>query len=64
MTLGLNFFLWLNGKLFDFKKTSFRHYGFLVAINVFLRDWVKVFVSQGWVQQAETTIHYNSLLIL
>ena len=37
MTLGLKFVLWLNGKLFDFKKTSFRLcYGFLVAINVFL----------------------------
>ena len=36
MTFGLKFLLWLNGKLFDFKKTSFRYYGFSVAINVFL----------------------------
>ena len=36
MTLGLKFILWLNVKLFDFKTTSFRYYGFSVAINVFL----------------------------
>ena len=38
MTLRLKFLLWLNGKLFDFKKTSFRYYGFSVVINVFLWD--------------------------
>ena len=42
MTLGLKFLLCLNGKFFDFK-------------NVFLL--VKVFLSQGWVQQAEITVH-------
>ena len=26
----------LNGKFFDFRKNSFRYYGFSVAINVFL----------------------------
>ena len=35
----------LNGKLFDFKITSFRYYGFSVAINVFLRV------------EAEVTLH-------
>ena len=49
-------------KIFWFQKTAFQYYWFLVAINVFLWDWVKVFVSQGWVQ-AEITIHYNSVLI-
>ena len=36
MTLGLKFLLCLNGKFFDFKKTSFRYYGLSVEINVFL----------------------------
>ena len=38
MTLGLKFLLWLSRKLSDFKKASFRYYGFSVAINVFLWD--------------------------
>ena len=33
---GWNFFLFLNRKFSDFKKTSFRYYRFSVAINVFL----------------------------
>ena len=36
MASELKFILWLNGKLFDFEKTSFRYYGFSFAINVFL----------------------------
>ena len=36
MTLGLKFLLCLNGKLFDFKKTSFIYCGFSVVISVFL----------------------------
>ena len=63
MTLGLKFLLWLNGKLFDFKKTSFRYCGFSVIYIkcILVRLWVKVFVSQGWVE-AEITINYNSVL--
>ena len=34
MTLALKFLLCLNGKIFDFKKTSLRYYGFSVATNV------------------------------
>ena len=47
----------LNRKFFDFKKSSFRYYGFPVATNVFLfvRLWVKVLASQEWVQ-AEITV--------
>ena len=37
MTLGLEFLLCINGKMFDFKKTPFR-YVFSVTINVFLCD--------------------------
>ena len=36
MTLGLKISFVLKWKTFDFKKISFRYYGFLVAINVFL----------------------------
>ena len=36
MTSGLKFLLCVNGKFFDFKKASFKCYGFSVAINVFL----------------------------
>ena len=32
----IEFLLCLNRKFFDFKKTSLRYYGFLVATNVFL----------------------------
>ena len=39
MTLVLKFLLCLNGKCFDFKRTC--------KVNVFLRDWVEMFVSQG-----------------
>ena len=36
MIAWFNYFLSLNGKFFDFKKTSFRYYGFSVAVNIFL----------------------------
>ena len=36
MTFELKLFLYFYGKLFDFKKTSFRCHGFTVAIYVFL----------------------------
>ena len=42
MTLGLKFLLCINGKIFDSKKTPFR--------CILVRLWVKVFVSQGWLQ--------------
>ena len=32
------FFLFLNGKLFDFKNTPFRYFGFSVAMNAFMWD--------------------------
>ena len=53
------------GKCFDFRKTSFRYYGFSVATNVFLRGfWVVVFVSQERVKEAITvTIQYRVNLI-
>ena len=45
----------LNGKFFDFRKTSFRYYGFSVATNVFLWGFlVTVFVSQERVKAAIT----------
>ena len=45
--LKFKYFLCLNGKIFDLKKTSLKCYGFSVAVNVFfLRLWVKLFVSQ------------------
>ena len=36
MNLELKFLLFLNGKLFDFKDTPFRYFGFSVAINAFM----------------------------
>ena len=42
-TLESKFLLWLNGILFDFKKTSFRCYGFSVVINVWLAHLVSRF---------------------
>ena len=36
MTLGLKLLSCRNGNIFYFKKTSFRYYEFLFAINVFL----------------------------
>ena len=38
MNLGWKFLLSLNRKFFDFKKISFRCFGFSVAIGAFLRD--------------------------
>ena len=40
MNLGLKLLLCLNGQFSDFKIYLFRYYGFSVAINVFLQDWV------------------------
>ena len=49
--LKFKYFLCLNGNIFDLKKTSLKCYGFSVAVNVFfLRLWVKLFVSQLWIQ--------------
>ena len=36
MTFALKFLSCKNGRISDFKKTSFRYYVFSVAINVFL----------------------------
>ena len=44
MPLGLKFLLTLNGKLFDFKKSSFRYYGFSVAVNI-LQRWVETEIT-------------------
>ena len=56
MTLGLKFLLWTN-RNFDFKKTTFRY---LCIFNcnkcILMRLWVKILVSQGWVQ-SEITVH-------
>ena len=55
----MKFLLCLNGKVFDFRKTSFWYYGFSVATNVFLWDfWVMVFVSQERVNAANTVTTY------
>ena len=63
MTLGSKFLLWLNGKLFDFKKNLIQIlWIFSYTKFILVRLGVKVFVSQGWVQ-TEITIHYNSVLI-
>ena len=37
-------------KCFWFQKTSFTYYRLSLAINVFLWDWAKVFVSEGCAQ--------------
>ena len=65
MTLWLKFLFYLNGKFFDLKKTPFRYYWFSVSVNVFLwdRPWVKVFVSQVWIQVQITEKKYNSVVI-
>ena len=36
MTLGLKLLLYLNKKMFDFKKKTFKYYAFSVAIDAFL----------------------------
>ena len=41
--------------MFDFKKTPFRYYVLCCNKCLTVRLWVKVFVSQGWVQ-AEITV--------
>ena len=48
MTLELKFLLYLNGKYFDFKKPHSDVMDFQL--------WVKVLISQGWVQ-AEIAVH-------
>ena len=53
--LGLKFLLYLNRKFFDFKKTSFRYYGFLVAMFSCEVVGKGVCISQGWVQAEITT---------
>ena len=47
-------FLCLNGKFFDFKKTSL----WIFSCNkcILVRLWVKLFVSKGWIQ-TEITVH-------
>ena len=61
----MKFLLCLNGKFFDFRKTSFRYYGFSVATNVFLLGLcVMAFASQEKVKTAITvTVSFRVNLI-
>ena len=57
MTLGLKFFLCLNGAFFLFQNTPSTHYGFFICNKcILVRLRLREVVSQRWIQ-AEIAVH-------